>query len=124
MPYGKDCAMVEVNGKTALVQLRNNWPLIVACVIGTMGYAEMRLELRQLVDAKADEIRQDSRISANSGGIAYLKQLTDVITSDSQEEWGWVKRSVRAHEQEINSFDDRIDFLERLTHEHRNPNFQ
>ncbi len=107
-----------------MVQIRNNWPLIVACVVGTMGYAEMRLELRQLVDAESEETRQNSRITSNSNNIAYLKQLTDVITSESQEEWGWVKRTVKANEQEIDSLDDRADFLERLTHEHRNPNFQ
>ncbi len=114
--------MTEINGKTALVQIRNNWPLIAACFIGTMAYAEMRLELRQLVDAKAEETKQDLKILKNQSGIAYLRQLTNVIDSDSQEEWGWVKRTVRTNEEEIKSFDDRIDFLERLTHEHRNPN--
>lgn len=119
--------MANDNGSKSpavMVQIRNNWPLIVACVVGTMGYAEMRLELRQLVAAADDEVRQNTRIAANSSNIAYLRQLTDVITSESQEEWGWVKRTVSANETEIENFDDRIDFLERLTHEHRNPNFQ
>lgn len=104
------------------------WPIIAAVVLAAVGYIEMRYQVKQndkalavLLDQEAEDMAetlQNRSISTLITAIAKLEQKTRNISSESWEEWGYVKRTVKRMDREIPTIERRVDKLETRTHAH------